>query len=310
MKIAVMGAGAVGCYFGGMLARAGHEVALVGRAANVEAIRRQGLLMQTTAFSERVRLNADTAPAAVRDAELVLFCVKSGDTESAGAALRPFLSAGCTLLSVQNGVDNAARLQTAIGRPVVPSVVYVAVDMPQAGHLLHRGRGELVLPDGEDGQRLSALLRPAGIPVQLSGNVAGAQWAKLIVNCAFNALSAIAQKPFGPLRAAASVEALMDEIVDECLAVARAAGIEVPGDPREALRRTGSQSAQTSSMAQDLARGRRTEIEHLNGYVVRQAELLGVPVPVNRCLQVIVGLIEPPTPDAIDRDQAEAPGNG
>ena len=102
----------------------------------------------------------------------------------------------------------------------------------------------------------------------------------------------------------------MDEIVEECLAVARAAGIEVPGDARHALRRTGSQTGQTSSMAQDLACGRRTEIEHLNGYVVRQAEMLGVPVPVNRCLQVIVGLIEPAAGDEVDRGQPEAPGLG
>jgi 2-dehydropantoate 2-reductase len=92
MRIAVMGAGAVGCYYGGMLARAGHEVVLVARAAHVEAVRRDGLLLDTLSFSERVRLQADTKPSGVQGAQCVLFCVKSTDTESAGQAMKPYLA--------------------------------------------------------------------------------------------------------------------------------------------------------------------------------------------------------------------------
>ena len=125
-----------------------------------------------------------------------------------------------------------------------------------------------------------------------SDNVLGAQWAKLIVNCAYNALSAIAQLPFGPLLRGEGIDDVMRDVVEECLAVAHAAQVRVDGDPWEALRRTGSQAGQVSSMAQDLARGRRTEIDHLNGYVVPMGEAHGVPTPVNRCPQVLVNLLQ------------------
>ena len=109
MKVAVMGAGAVGCYFGGMLARAGHDVVLVGRAGHVMAIRESGLEMETKTFHERVRLSACEHAEGVADAQLVLFCVKSPDTESTAEAIRPFLAHDAFVLSLQNGIDNAAQ---------------------------------------------------------------------------------------------------------------------------------------------------------------------------------------------------------
>lgn len=114
LKVAVMGAGAVGCYYGGMLARAGHEVVLIARPQHVQAIARDGLRLQATTFDERVALAASTEPGAVRGAQLVLFCVKSLDTESAGALLRPHLAPGALVLSLQNGVDNADRLRSVL----------------------------------------------------------------------------------------------------------------------------------------------------------------------------------------------------
>ena len=292
MKIAVMGAGSVGCYFGGMLARAGHEVTLIARAVHVQAICRDGLLLDSRSFREHVRVRAASEAGSVKHAELVLFCVKSIDTDTAAASVAPHLSGGATVLSLQNGIDNAQRLQSVMRQQVLPTVVYVATEMVAPGHVKHRGRGELVMPACAEGQRFAALFRPAGIPVHLSNNLAGAQWSKLIVNCAYNALSAIPQVPFGPLLEGHGVLAVMRDVVEECLAVASAADIRVPGDPWEALRRTGTQAGQYSSMAQDLARGRRTEIDHLNGYVARLGQTLGVPTPVNRTLQVLVKLLE------------------
>ena len=236
MKIAVMGAGSVGCYFGGMLARAGHDVTLIARDVHVQAIRRDGLLLDTLTFREHVRVRAESGAGAVRDPELVLFCVKSIDTDSAAARIAPHLAEGAVVLSLQNGVDNAPRLETLMRQRVVPAVVYVATEMIAPGHVKHQGRGELVIPDAALGRSLAALFRPAGTPVHLSDNVAGAQWAKLIVNCVYNPLSAIAQLPFGPLLQGAGVEAVMRDVVHECLGVARAAQIQVPGDPWEALR--------------------------------------------------------------------------
>jgi 2-dehydropantoate 2-reductase len=293
MRIAVMGAGAVGCYYGGMLARAGHEVTLIGRPQHVDAVRRDGLLLETREFQERVPMRASTSADAVRGAELVLFCVKSTDTESAGADMAPHLDAGALVLSLQNGVDNAARLQALVRQRVAPAVVYVATEMAGAGHVRHHGRGELVIPPEAASAELVAAFSGAGVPLQTSDNVAGALWAKLILNCVYNAMSAITQMPYGRLVEGEGVKSVMRDVMDECLTVARAAGVAVPGDTWEAvLRIARTMPTQYSSTAQDLARGKPSEIDHLNGFVLRQGEALGVATPVNRVLHALVKLIE------------------
>jgi 2-dehydropantoate 2-reductase len=293
MKTAVMGAGAVGCYYGGMLARAGHDVTLVTRPLHVDAVRRQGLRLQTRTFDENVPLHAGTEANAVRGAQLVLFCVKSTDTEAAGAAMAPHLTPDALVLSLQNGVDNAERLGRMIGRPVVPAVVYVATEMAGAGHVLHHGRGDLVIGPAPNVNELIATFGAAGVPVQMSDNVIGALWAKLIVNCSYNALSAIAQLPYGRLVQGQGVAEVMLDVVQECLAVAAALRIDVPGDMADAVPRIAqAMPGQLSSTAQDLARAKPSEIDHLNGYVVRQGAACGVATPVNRCLVALVKLLE------------------
>ena len=291
-KIGVMGAGAVGCYYGGMLARAGHDVTLIARPQHVDAIRRGGLRLETKTFDERLRVQASADPQALRGAELVLFCVKSQDTEAAGQALAPHVEQAA-VLSLQNGVDNPERLAAVLGRDVISGVVYVAVEMAGPGHVRHHGRAELAIGRARASEDIVAAFGKAGVPVQISDNVAGVLWAKLIVNCAYNALSAITQLPYGRLVQGAGIAAVMRDIVEECLAVARAAGVRVEGDMHQAAERIAqTMPGQYSSTAQDLARGKQTEIEHLNGVVVRKGEALGVPTPVNRVLLALVKLLE------------------
>jgi 2-dehydropantoate 2-reductase len=189
MKIAVMGAGAVGCYYGGMLARGGHEVVLIGRPQHVAAIRRDGLLLDTQSFREHVPVQAATDASGIAGAQTVLCCVKSTDTEIAGAQMKPHLAPGAVVLSLQNGYDNAARLQAVLGHEVMPAVVYVATEMAGPGHVKHHGRGELVIGPSAASRELVTLFAAAGVPLEISANVAGALWAKLIINCAYNALS-------------------------------------------------------------------------------------------------------------------------
>jgi len=292
-RIAVMGAGGVGCYYGAMLARAGRKVALVGRAQHVDAVRRSGLRLEMEGSQLTVPVEASTAPEAVRGAELVLFSVKSPDTEAAGKAMAPYLGRDTAILTLQNGVDNAERLAAALGREVIPAVVYVAVEMAGPGHVRHHGRGELVIGRGKASEAIAAAFGAAGVKVDISDNVDGALWAKLIVNCAYNAISAIAQLPYGRMVQGDHVPEVMRDVVDECLAVAKAAGVQVPGDLHAAARGIArTMPTQTSSTAQDLARGRKTEIEHLNGVVVRKGAALGVPTPVNRTLTALVKLLE------------------
>ncbi|KAF7963609.1 2-dehydropantoate 2-reductase [Cupriavidus sp. UYMU48A] len=293
MKVAVMGAGAVGCYYGGMLARAGHEVMLIARPQHVQAVEARGLRLETQSFDEQVRVSASTDPSAVKDADLVLFCVKSTDTQSAALAMKPSLAQGAVVLSLQNGVENADTLRGLLEQEVAAAVVYVATEMAGPGHVRHHGRGELVIEPTSQGASLATTLAAAGVPVETSDNVRGALWAKLILNCVYNALSAITQMPYGRLVRSEGVEAVMRDVVEECLAVARAEGVELPGDIALAVRRIAeTMPGQSSSTAQDLARGKRSEIDHLNGLIVRRGDALGIAVPANRLLHALVRLIE------------------
>jgi 2-dehydropantoate 2-reductase len=294
LKVAVMGAGAVGCYFGGMLARAGHDVTLVARPHHVEAIRRNGLRMETQTFDEQVRLKATGGADGARDADLVLFCVKSMDTEEVGRQLAPFLRADTLVLCLQNGVDNAERLRGVLpGQEVAAAVVYVATEMAGPGHLKHNGRGELVIEPASASERMAQALRAAGVPTEISDNVRGALWLKLILNCAYNAVSAIAGLPYGQAVQGAGIPDVMRDVVDECLAVASADGVQVPGDAHAVTRKlVESMPGQYSSTAQDLARGKPTEIDFLNGYVVRRGQARGIATPANRVLWALVKLME------------------
>ena len=300
LKVAVMGAGAVGCYYGGMLARAGHDVVLIARPQHVEAIARAGLRIETKPFDEQVRLAASTEASAVQGANLVLFCVKSTDTESAGAQIRQYLPADALVLCLQNGVDNADRLRTVLPQhAVAAAVVYVATEMAGPGHVKHNGRGELVMEPASSqsisSEAVAQALIAAGVPTEISSNVRGELWAKLILNCAYNAVSAITQLPYGKTVAGVGVQDVMRDVVAECLAVAKADGVQVPGDVAAAIRKIAeTMPSQFSSTAQDLARGKRSEIDYLNGLVVKRGEALGIATPANRVLWVLVKLMESP----------------
>ena len=167
-RIAIFGAGAVGCYHGAMLAKAGEELVLIGRPALVQAIEERGLLLEKGGTTEAVTLEASTDPAAVAGADLVLVCVKSPDTRAAAEAVKPYLSPSATVLSLQNGIGNAAILTEALSRPALPAVVYVAVGMAGAGHVAHKGRGELVLGEGPGAEAAAALFSAAGVPTEVS----------------------------------------------------------------------------------------------------------------------------------------------
>lgn len=303
-RVAVMGAGAVGCYYGGMLARAGAPVTLIGRPVHVEAVRRSGLRFDGLRVQESIAIAAADDPAAAAAADLILFCVKSTDTEAAALSLAPHLSPQALVLSLQNGVDNAARLRLHVANVVAPAVVYVATEMAGPGHLRHTGRGDLVI--GGEGaaagdavlrgrlEALSAVLERAAIPTRVSDNVEGELWAKLLLNCAYNAISALCRARYRRLVDHPAVREVVCEAAREVVAVAQASGVSLPpGDHVDiALKLADSMPAQRSSTAQDILRGRPTEIDHLNGFIVRRADAVGVPVPVNRTLHALVKLLE------------------
>lgn len=293
MRIVVMGAGAVGNYYGARLAEAGHEVTLIGRAPHVAALRQRGLILHTAGDTRRIAVQAAEDVAAAATAELLLCCVKSGDTTAAAKQLLGVLPPSVPVLSLQNGVDNGQCLREILPNPVLDVVVYVATEMVGPGELRHHGRGDLVLPDEPLAQRLAEVLRGAGIAVELTPDIRVAQWSKLVVNCTFNALSAISGLPYGGFWPQPDARALMRAAYDETMAVARADGVHLPGDLWSGIERIATtMPGQHSSTAQDLARGRRTEIEHLNGLICRRGAALGVATPINQTLYRLVRLKE------------------
>jgi 2-dehydropantoate 2-reductase len=298
-RIAVVGAGAVGGYFGGLLTRAGAPVAMIGRPAFVEAVKKNGLFLDTLQFQESVQVEASTEIDAVRGAEVVLFCVKTTDNATTARALAPLLVPGTLVLSFQNGVDNVEQIRAAAAIEALPTVVYVAASVPEPARVKHVGRGDLVFgPTNERTERAAALFTRAGVPCRISENIEGELWTKLIWNCALNAVSALGRAKYGQIAASADARKVVETVVDEVLSVAHAANVHPPGleDPKTAIAgafKIATQMAEAlSSTAQDMNRGKRTEIDSLNGFVSRRGAELGVATPVNHALYALVKLAE------------------
>jgi 2-dehydropantoate 2-reductase len=298
-QVAVVGAGAVGGYFGGMFARAGAPTVFIGRQHFAEAVNSKGLVLDKLQGWERIAANATIEMSAVRDCSLILFCVKANDTSAAAKQMAPFVRPNATVVCLQNGVDNAGKVRTAANVVAVPAAVYVAVSVAESGRVKHLARGDLIIgPASETTTEVANLFVRAGIPCSISDNIEGELWVKLLRNCALNAISALGCVRYGEIAQNADAKQLMARIVDEVLAVARAARVVLPNvHDREsgmaaAMELATQMSDALSSTAQDLNRGRPTEIDALNGYIARRGTELGVAVPVNHALLTLVKLAE------------------
>jgi 2-dehydropantoate 2-reductase len=298
--VSVVGPGAVGCYFGGMLARAGAPVTLVGRpgrpSPHLEAIARDGLRMRTVSFDERVRVGTSSDPANVAGADAVLLCVKTVDTETATERIAPHLAPRTIVADLQNGFDNPERMRR-LGVDPIPAAVYVAAAIEVPGEVHHRGRGDLLVGHRErraDVERLAAWFERAGVPCRITDAIERELWLKLAVNSMANAISALGSATYGRLATFAPTWEVALDVGREAVAVARADGHDLDFD--EVVERcravTHAVGAATSSTEQDLSRGRPTEIDALNGYVARRGAALGLPVPVNHALWALVKLRE------------------
>lgn len=272
---------------------------MIGRPQFVEAVRKNGLFLDTLQFQEKVRVEASTEIDAVRGAKIVLFCVKTTDNAAAARAISPLLAPGALVLSMQNGVDNVEQIRAAAAIDALPAVVYVAASVANPGCVKHVGRGDLVVgPRNEKTERIAAVFSRANVPCRISENIQGELWTKLVWNCALNAVSALGRTKYGNIAASADAWKVVETAVYEVLAVARAADIHPPGleDPKAALAgalKIATQMAEAlSSTAQDMNRGKLTEIDSLNGYVSRRGAELGVPTPVNHALYALVKLAE------------------
>jgi 2-dehydropantoate 2-reductase len=291
-----------------MLARAGAPVTLIGHPPHIAAIASHGLFFDGLHFQQYVSVSASTEVSAAADAEIVLFCVKTVNTEEAAKSLVPHLAPGAALVSLQNGVDNVERIRSAAKIDAFAAVVYVAAAMTAPGRVKHSGRGDLIVGDlprriQEDGrrqeriERIASLFERAAVPCRVSDNVEGELWLKMLINCAYNAISALGHAPYQRAVGNRWTREIMVKVVEEGRSVAGAAGVRLPDIDivKTLLEISASMANATSSTAQDLARGKRTEIDSLNGYLVRRGAELGVATPVSQTLHALVKLLEEST---------------
>ena len=306
-RISVVGAGGVGCYFGGMLALAGAPVVFVARPNHGEAMRTRGLVIEHADRTDTIVVNASDDVAIAAGSSLVLLCTKTTSVVETAQSLVPHLAPNATVLCLQNGVDSAERVRAATGLDALPVVVYIAAEMVGDGQVRKGGRGALITgePDAAAARphalpldELATLFNGAGIPLTVSANIRGDLWQKMVANCTYNAISAIARVRYGRIHANPHSAAIVRPLADECIAIARALGVTLPDVDLHAFGRTLTQvhaPEAYSSTAQDLMRGRRTEIDSLNGYIVRKGAAHGVPVPLNQALHALVKLQEEAT---------------
>ncbi|MEY3922517.1 MAG: hypothetical protein RI915_164 [Pseudomonadota bacterium] len=271
----------------------------------MQAISRNGLKLDlaTSSTTEIIQIEASTELSSLHTADLVLFCVKSTDSASVALQIAPYLSPNALMMSLQNGVENSNLIAQQVANVVIPCVVYVATEIPAPGYVKHHGRGDLVIGTMQSSrlsdpqktlQAIVELFASAQVSVQISTNVMAELWSKLMINCAFNAISGLAQIQYGKLAALEPVRSTQTALVKEVIAVAKADGIHLSETlALQAVEQISvTMGSQKSSTAQDMARSKLSEIDHLNGFIVRRGMALGVATPVNQALFALVKLVE------------------
>ena len=301
-KIYVLGAGAVGCYFGGMLARARKDVTLIARSDRVNALNQFGLEMDCKSFQEVVPIKASSDLNTLADADLILLSVKSPDTEKVVQEIAYIIPRHAVVVSLQNGVSNVDIAARYLKNPTFAAVVYVAAGMVGERTMKHHGRGELYVGSlqevtAEDQQRLMAVcnvFETAGVPCSIPSNLKKDMWLKFLVNCSFNAISGIGQTTYGEMVRIPEIVQQIEHLTQEFLSIASKEGVHIsPEEAKEANALiANTMVTQRSSTAQDLARGKKTEIDFLNGYIVDLGKKHGVSVPYNETIVAMVKMLE------------------
>ena len=300
MRIAVQGAGAMGLYLGGLLARAGEDVTIVARGATLEALRTRGLIVKSQRFGELAvpvqTLDATTlmrpegAAEPIEPVDLILFCVKTYDTHAAAEGIRALVGPNTVVLSVQNGVESAERIAQVVGPDaLLGGVAQLSATLEAPGVVIGRAEpailrfGELAGGVSERTTRLAPVFSRAGIVAELETAIRRAIWEKFIFICALSGVTALTRLPLGPLLRHEETRALLRGALDEVAAVARAQGIALTDDVAERMfdRLAGFGADLRGSMAYDLNNGKRLEVDALNGTVARLGQRLGVATPIN-----------------------------
>jgi 2-dehydropantoate 2-reductase len=291
MRIAVMGSGATGGYFGGLLAMAGEDVTFIARGSQLQALDTQGLTIKSKLMGERhLRVHATSDPGDLGIVDLILFCVKTYDTAHAIETVRPLVGPETIVLSVQNGIDNEERIAQVLGPgAVIGATALITAQLESPGVVVHTtGPGGIVLGEfaGETSERtrnLQQVFRRARIPTSLHEDIRVALWEKFLFICAFSGLTTLTRLPIGELLAHEETSTLLRGVMQEVEMVAQASGTNLPADSTDRWFSTyfKLEPAARGSMYFDLIAQRSLELEALNGTVVRLGREHNVATPLN-----------------------------
>ncbi len=301
MKIAIVGAGGVGSYLGSLLARAGHEVALIARGRHLEVIRAHGLKIRSPHGDDDIRpVMATHNPAEVGPTDLTIFTVKTYDIESTAELARPLVGPQTAVLPLENGVESPAQLSRHFGKEaVLGGAVWIVSTVAEPGVIRQESQFRRIVFGEMDGRltpRVAAIreaLGQSGFTVETTDQIEKVLWTKLLFIASFSGVTSVTRAPAGPVVACVESRLLLNRAMREVEAVARAIGIPLDADVVEKTMAfvVGLEATTTSSMQRDVLAGRRLEYDALNGAVVRAGQKTGVPTPVHEflwtCLKVV-----------------------
>jgi 2-dehydropantoate 2-reductase len=316
VKVAVFGAGGVGGYFGARLARAGADVHLIARGAHLRAVRARGLRVRSVRGDFEVSPAASEDPVEIGPCDVVLFCVKSYDTDEAASRLSPLLHGETAVISLQNGVDNEEKLAAVVGSGhVLPGAAFIFASIGEPGVVVDAGGpgslvfGELDGVASERGRRFLALCEAAAVPAELVPDIRARLWAKFVFICAQAGMTASTRLPIGEIRATPESWEMFRQILAEVTALAAAEGVALPADQIEStLAFTQAlEPGGFSSLYHDLVSGRRMELEALHGFVVRRSRHHGLPAPTT---EAVYALLKPHAHAADPSSRRRLSGSG
>ncbi len=301
MKIAVMGAGSIGGYFGGMLAQGGHQVTLIARGAHRQAIEAHGLKIITDAGESMVRCATTDNPNSVGPVELVLLTVKTYHNAQAVPAMLPLIDGDTSVLCLQNGIDSYQAVAQAVApvvrsKKVLPGAAYIEASLAGPGVVRQSGQvvrivfGELDGSDSDRGQLILQVLEQSGIPAQFTQDIQQTLWTKFLFIATMAGVTTLSRETMAQLMPRPESRQAIIDCMQEIEAVARALGVNLAEDVVSSTISyiEGSLEQMHASMHADVVAGRPLELEALNGAVVRAGRVAQVPTPINNLIYAMV----------------------
>ncbi len=299
-KIVIIGAGAVGCYFGGMMAKGGYPVTFIARENQLDKFKDEGLQLVLADKRESLHVEATSNYETLKDCSYVFIAVKTQSTLLTAQEIAPYLKSNAVVISLQNGIENISLLKQHVTQKCYAGMVYAAMAMTGLNEVTHFGGGSLVIgntvPDQDDSRLefLATMLKTAKIPTKVSSSMMVDLWTKFIVNCSYNGISAIGQINYESLVKSPGILEVIHQIKLECMAVAQAEGMQLDlGKIEEMIEGIPiNLPLQKSSTAQDIAKFKPTEIDYLNGTIVTKGQEHQISTPMNSMIYTLIKMLE------------------